>query len=163
MHLGIGAVGGAVYGLGREVTGRRYPAALVGLGFGTGFWGFAYVVAAPALHLFPSPWKESTRTPPGGMLAAHALFGVATALLVARTDRREDDGVSLPRPAQVPVGDGDDAEEEPAHEGHVVPDTPPLDRLAVAIPEEMDVVRTQPRARGRDAPSDGGLSRLGHT
>ena len=34
VHLGIGAIGGAGYALGREATGRRFHASLVGIVFG---------------------------------------------------------------------------------------------------------------------------------
>jgi hypothetical protein len=86
VHLGIGAIGGAGYGLGRELTGRRLPASLVGLGFGSALWAFNYIVAAPALDLFPPPWKDRPGRPPV-MLAANVLFGLVTAMVVDRTDR----------------------------------------------------------------------------
>lgn len=85
VHLGIGAVGGAGYAVGREATGRRFPASVVGLGFGATLWAFNYIVAAPALDLFPPPWKDRAGRPPV-MLAANALFGLVTAVLVDRAD-----------------------------------------------------------------------------
>ena len=55
-----------------------FPRPLVGLGFGSALWAFNYIVAAPALDLFPPPWKDRPGRPPV-MLAANALFGLVTA------------------------------------------------------------------------------------
>ena len=85
VHLGIGAVGGAGYALGREAIGSVSLHPLVGLGFGATLWAFNYIVAAPALDLFPPPWKDRAGRPPV-MLAANALFGLVTAVLVDRAD-----------------------------------------------------------------------------
>ena len=63
----------------------RFPHPLVGLGFGAALWAFNYIVAAPALDLFPPPWKDRAGRPPV-MLAANALFGLVTAVLVDRAD-----------------------------------------------------------------------------
>ncbi len=99
VHLGIGAVGGAGYALGREAVGRRFPASLVGLGFGATLWAFNYIVAAPALDLFPPPWKDRAGRPPV-MLAANALFGLVTAMLVDRADAGDRTDGPLARPSK---------------------------------------------------------------
>lgn len=80
VHLGTGAMAGAVLGVGHLVT-RPPGSALIGLGFGMTLWALNYVVAAPALELFPPPWEDRPGRPPV-MLAAHAIYGVVTATLV---------------------------------------------------------------------------------
>ena len=98
VHLGIGAVGGAGYALGREPPDSRFPASLVGLGFGATLWAFNYIVAAPALDLFPPPWKDRPGRPPV-MLAANALFGLVTACWsTERTQAIEPSGRHLRGP-----------------------------------------------------------------
>ncbi|MEO5885676.1 MAG: hypothetical protein ABIQ58_09210 [Candidatus Limnocylindrales bacterium] len=86
VHLAIGAVGGAGFGLGRVLTRRRGRAPLVGLGFGSALWGCNYVVAAPWLDLFPPPWEDRPGRPPV-MLTANALYGVLTAVMFERVTR----------------------------------------------------------------------------
>lgn len=89
IHLGIGSVGGALFGIGRLLSRRRGRAPIVGLGFGSALWGVNYIVAAPMLKLFQPPWDDRPGRPPV-MLAANALYGVITAVLVERHGSRPD-------------------------------------------------------------------------
>ncbi|MEO6207113.1 MAG: hypothetical protein ABIP77_04075, partial [Candidatus Limnocylindrales bacterium] len=57
------------------------------LAYGSALWSFNYIVAAPKLDLFPPPWEDRPGRPPV-MLAANALYGVVTAVLVERFEDR---------------------------------------------------------------------------
>ncbi|MBA2717995.1 MAG: hypothetical protein H0U52_01955 [Chloroflexi bacterium] len=83
VHLATGAVCGAVFGLARVVTHRRFPTAVVGPAYGAGVWTFAYAVAAPTLELLPPPWRDRPARPQV-MLVAHLFFGLVTATLFDR-------------------------------------------------------------------------------
>jgi hypothetical protein len=96
VHLGTGAVSGALFGLARLATRRLGPAAVVGPAFGAGVWGVAYVVAAPAIELLPPPWKDRPARPQV-MFVAHLVYGFVTAALFDRAigpDRQRDPGVA---------------------------------------------------------------------
>lgn len=81
VHLAIGAIGGAGVAVVRRTLQRRDAAVVDGLAFGTGLWAVNYIVAAPALHLFAPPWADRPGRPPV-MLAANALYGVVTTVLI---------------------------------------------------------------------------------
>lgn len=80
-HLGYGIVCGALYGLAR----RWLPRAEVpgGLLFGGLVWAVSYLGLMPGLQLYPWP-SEDTRSRQGVMIAAHAVFGIALALIDQR-------------------------------------------------------------------------------
>ncbi len=83
VHLGTGAIGGALFGLARVLTARKVPAAVIGPAYGAGVWSAAYVVAAPAVELFPPPWEDRPARPQV-MFVAHLVFGFVTAVLFDR-------------------------------------------------------------------------------
>ena len=93
-HLALSAASGALYG-------ALKPAGIApvgaGLAFGMGFLALAYGAAGPALRLTPPPTRD---TPANNLqhVALHALFGVATALVADRLERRLK--VSEPGPRQ---------------------------------------------------------------
>ena len=80
MHFGFGALGGAVFG---EIIRRmgKQPDARAGLALGTTMWAAAFSGYMPALGITGSLWEwtnyERART-----LAAHAAYGVTTALVL---------------------------------------------------------------------------------
>jgi hypothetical protein len=80
-HLGIGSVAGAALGGFRGAMDGPRLTPVVGTAFGAGFWALAYVVVAPALELFPRPDRDRPGRPPV-MLAAHIVYGIATAVLI---------------------------------------------------------------------------------
>ncbi len=86
-HVGYGAVCGALY----AVVRRALPASplAAGLLFGGLVWGGSYLGLLPALGIYRGPAEESGSTT-GVMIAAHAVYGTATAL--AETRLRELEG-----------------------------------------------------------------------
>ena len=96
VHLITGAVCGAVFGLARVVTHRRFPAAVVGPAYGAGVWTVAYVVAAPTIELLPPPWEDRPARPQI-MLVAHLLYGLVTAALFDRAIESAPSGGSRRR------------------------------------------------------------------
>jgi hypothetical protein len=93
-HLALSAASGALYGALRPDGAAPVEA---GLAFGMGFLVLAYGAAGPALRLAPPP----TRDAPARNLQhvmVHALFGIATALVADRLQRRL--AVSRPAPRQ---------------------------------------------------------------
>ncbi|MBA2381393.1 MAG: hypothetical protein H0V73_04705 [Chloroflexi bacterium] len=96
VHLATGAAFGALFGLARVVTPRRVPAAVVGPAYGAGVWSAAYVVTAPAVELFPPPWKDRPARPQV-MLVAHLVYGFVTAALFDRAIEATASGGSRPR------------------------------------------------------------------
>ena len=80
-HLGIGAVAGAALGGFRGALDGPRLTPVVGTAFGAAFWALAYVVVAPAIELFPRPDRDRPGRPPV-MLAAHIIYGIATATLI---------------------------------------------------------------------------------
>ena len=97
VHLAVGAAGGALIGIVREVTDRRGPGMLVGAAVGGGLWAANYIALAPALELFPPPHRDRPGRPPV-MFAAHLLYGAVTAAVldatVLRARRRQRATVS---------------------------------------------------------------------
>jgi hypothetical protein len=75
---------GALYG---ALKPAGVPPITAGLAFGMGFLAMAYGAAGPALRLTPPPTRD---TPASNLqhVAVHALFGVATALVAERLERR---------------------------------------------------------------------------
>ena len=63
------------------------PPVEAGLAFGMGFLALAYGAAGPALRLTPPPTRD-TSSNNLQHVAVHALFGVATALVVDRLEKR---------------------------------------------------------------------------
>jgi hypothetical protein len=77
-HLAYGAACGALFAALRSRLPGMSPSA--GLLFGGAVWGISYGPLMPALDLYPSVSEDrSTRT--AVMIAAHAVFGTATAAL----------------------------------------------------------------------------------
>ncbi len=83
-HLALSAASGALYGALKPDGVAPIEA---GLAFGMGFLALAYGGAGPALRVAPPPWRD---TPASNLqhVAVHALFGVATALVADRLQRR---------------------------------------------------------------------------
>ena len=86
-HFGFGGLLGALYALARPALPGN--TLLAGLLYGLIAWAANYLGAMPALGLYPWP-KDDSRGRTAVMVAAHFVFGLATAL-VARSltqDRR---------------------------------------------------------------------------
>ncbi|MDI3339249.1 MAG: hypothetical protein QJR03_01830 [Sphaerobacter sp.] len=93
-HLGYGAVCGMLFSAGRD---RLPPSNLAsGLMFGGLVWEVSYLGLMPGLRLYPWP-AEDAPSRQGVMIAAHAVYGVALAVL----DRLLGGGArgARPRPA----------------------------------------------------------------
>ncbi len=84
LHLGYGATLGAGYGL---LAGRRLPARGAGGLFGVGAWLLGSWMLMPALGVKRAPWRKSLRENATD-LAAHALYGVVTALVAGEMQRQ---------------------------------------------------------------------------
>ena len=84
-HFGYGGATGALYGL----TGRgSVPASIPrGAAFGLGVWAVSYLGWLPAVGLLSSATRHPVRRT-GLMMAAHVVWGVATALLTERPEPR---------------------------------------------------------------------------
>jgi hypothetical protein len=99
-HFAYGAGCGAIYSLVRSfIPGSN---AAKGLTFGELVWSVSYLGYIPALGLYPWP-KDDSKSRMAIMIAAHAIFGVATAQFekaFERIDEESDCYVTL-RP---PVG-----------------------------------------------------------
>lgn len=93
-HLALSAASGALYG---ALKPDGVAPVEAGLAFGMGFLALAYGAAGPALRLTPPPTRD---TPASNLqhVAVHALFGVVTALVADRLERRW--AVSGPIPRQ---------------------------------------------------------------
>jgi hypothetical protein len=75
-HFAYGAACGALYAVARP---RPAASALAeGLAFGGLVWAVSYLGLLPALGLHPWP-EDDSKARMGVMIAAHAVFGVATA------------------------------------------------------------------------------------
>ena len=85
-HLAYGAACGAIFAAARPVLPRSDV--LAGLLFGGAVWCVSYLGILPALELFPSA-KDDAPQRQQVMIAAHAVYGISTALL-ARELRRSD-------------------------------------------------------------------------
>ena len=83
-HLALSVASGALYG---ALKPAGAPPVEAGLAFGAGFLALAYGGAGPALRLTPPPWRD---TPANNVQHAvvHALFGIATALVADRIERK---------------------------------------------------------------------------
>jgi len=94
-HFGYGALCGAMF----AASGRRSVAD--GVLFGLGVWGASYLGILPSLRVL----RSGTTHPPrrtGMMLAAHAMWGAATALALRDLERASrtlfDEGPALDAP-----------------------------------------------------------------
>lgn len=77
-HIGYGAGCGVLYVLVRRWLPRApVPAGLIA---GGAVWGVSYLGYLPALSLYPSP-EEDSRDRTLVMIAAHAVYGVALAMI----------------------------------------------------------------------------------
>ncbi len=84
-HFGYGAACGVLYSLARQALPRSEV--LGGLLFGEAVWAGSYLGYLPAVGLYPPPQKDV----PGRtavMIAAHAVFGLATAEIDRRLEGR---------------------------------------------------------------------------
>jgi hypothetical protein len=100
-HFGYGAGCGAVYSL----VWTLIPGSIVtkGLIFGELVWSVSYLGYIPAMGLYPWP-KDDSKSRMAVMIAAHAVFGVATARieqLIAQIDEDSDCYVTLQPPARL--------------------------------------------------------------
>ncbi len=95
-HLALSAASGALYGALKPAGVAPVEA---GLAFGMGFLPLAYGAAGPALRLTPPPTRD---TPASNLqhVMVHVLFGVATALVADRLERRPAMAGPEPRQAQ---------------------------------------------------------------
>ncbi len=91
-HLALSVASGALYGALKPAGAAPVEA---GLAFGVGFMALAYGSVGPALHLTPPPQRDTTANHLQHVMV-HALFGIATALVAARVERR----LAGPRPAR---------------------------------------------------------------
>lgn len=83
-HLMLSVAAGAVYGVAKPDNTSPLVA---GVGLGLGFWGLAYGVLGPAARVTPPLWKDE----PASLVqhsVLHVVFGVATALIADRVQRR---------------------------------------------------------------------------
>jgi len=74
-HFGYGAACGAIYGATKPI----FPAdtRIAGLLFGEAVWAVSYLGYVPALGLYPWP-KDDSKSRMAVMIAAHAVYGMAT-------------------------------------------------------------------------------------
>lgn len=86
IHVGVGVVGGAVYGA--LIADRRQPGLVAGALFGLGVWVAAFGVAAPRLGITRSP-REVSGVENAVNAAAHLIYGAATALVAGELAEQE--------------------------------------------------------------------------
>ena len=91
LHVGAGAAAGALYAA--TVGGRRRSIAGRGLGLGLPLWAFGNLLLLPGLGIAKPAWR-SRPSETAVNVAAHLLFGLATALV---TDELESQKVRQPR------------------------------------------------------------------
>jgi uncharacterized protein DUF6789 len=87
-HLGIGAIGGAGFGLAWSgVIPLRWrlaiPPSLLGMVYATGIWALSYLGWLPALGLMP-PAHEDEPTRPTALVVAHWIYGGVLGAAIAR-------------------------------------------------------------------------------
>jgi hypothetical protein len=89
LHVGFGAVAGALYG----ATAPRVRDVPRALAIGIGYAGLVYAVSyagwVPGLGLLPPPHRDQ-RVRQGVMVAAHVLYGTAIALATLAANGDED-------------------------------------------------------------------------
>jgi uncharacterized membrane protein YagU involved in acid resistance len=100
-HFGYGAGCGAVYSL----VWALIPGSIVakGLIFGELVWSVSYLGYIPAMGLYPWP-KDDSKSRMAVMIAAHAVFGVATAHLervLARINEEPECYVTIQPPMEL--------------------------------------------------------------
>jgi hypothetical protein len=94
VHTAVGVAGGAVYGaLGGN---RERPSLAGGALFGLGVWLLAFGVVAPRLGITRSP-RESSWAENAVNVAAHALYGTATALVAGELTEQARAGATVRR------------------------------------------------------------------
>lgn len=92
LHFGYGAALGLVYGLATGRKRRRWSGILSrGLTFGTATWFLGSGVVIPALGAARPLWRARGSEAVTD-LAAHAIFGLATALITDDLGRQNDHG-----------------------------------------------------------------------
>jgi hypothetical protein len=72
------------FGISLAVARRLLPAGTGGIPYGTGVWLANYVIALPALRLYPTPARDNSRRA-AASFAAHLIFGA-----VLRATRESD-------------------------------------------------------------------------
>jgi hypothetical protein len=102
-HFLYGAAAGALYSLARPAL----PGSIAqkGLIFGGAVWGVSYLGFIPALGLYPWP-QDDSRTRMAVMIAAHAVYGVATAQLeqaLAHIDEAPECYVTIQPPERLTI------------------------------------------------------------
>jgi hypothetical protein len=88
-HFGYGAACGALYGA--LAANRRVPPLAAGVGFGLAVWAGSYLGWLPAAGII----RPATEHPPRRtalMIAAHAVWGATTGLVVAGLSDERDEG-----------------------------------------------------------------------
>jgi uncharacterized membrane protein YagU involved in acid resistance len=93
-HFGYGGLAGIAYVLATPRAARR--PVVRGMALGLGVWAAGYLGWLPASGLGPAPTDEGPRRA-AVMVAAHLVWGAATALLVERLRRREQPAAASPR------------------------------------------------------------------
>jgi hypothetical protein len=86
-HIGYGATGGALYAAIRPLIPLSAPVA--GLVYGCLVWAASYLGLMPAFGLYPWP-KDDSSSRRFAMIAAHAVYGVATATAVELLESSND-------------------------------------------------------------------------
>jgi hypothetical protein len=84
-HFAYGGLCGLIYAGMRQVLPGTVPVG--GLVFGTGVWIVSYGGYLPALHLYPTPDKDS-HARAGVMIVAHLVYGASLAAIHARMESR---------------------------------------------------------------------------
>jgi hypothetical protein len=85
VHIVYGSVWGLVYGM-LQTTRSRRPV-VSGISHGLLVWAFGPAILVPAMKLMPAPAKMP-RARNALSLAAHAIYGVAVAMLFSRLSHR---------------------------------------------------------------------------
>ena len=87
-HFAYGAAAGAVYALARRRVGLREPVPAGPL-FGAALWAFGYAGWLPVTGLYPPPTDEPGRRV-ATLIAAHLIYGTATAMVSRRLGPRDE-------------------------------------------------------------------------
>ena len=92
VHLGYGAVAGAVHQAVRGVSPPASAGSGLGAGAGAGVWALNYVAIAPAIGLLEAPQRDRPDRPIV-MLVAHLVWGAVSAIVGDDIARRISAGV----------------------------------------------------------------------
>jgi hypothetical protein len=98
VHLGIGAVAGALHQLARHLAGRPRPAGIWGSFVGALFWAMNYEILAPAFGILPPPAQDRPGRPPV-MLASNVIWGAVSAAIGDRISGSPHRGATASLPA----------------------------------------------------------------